>query len=647
MRHQIGFIALSLLAAAFAGCSSADTTSTTGASGNEPLTGALAKYNAAIVPLANPCSWSSAAATGISAGQLSVLLVGSDVAQISVRSVDKAILVNGQTCGDSVTGTANKGIATTTLVKKVVVGPATNADLTGAETVIIDTRNGQFALAGTGSTAASTGISIDLGTSGSDVVAIAGSTGADKFGCVKSGTNDTLGIKSATSKDVTFANATPSSTMKYIIDMSDGNDQFDQNDCTGILAVYGGLGNDVINVGSATSSNDTYSGGTDPSGTDKDVLSYALRTSTTSTAAMVINLSAVAVTKSLQAASTTPAAPFAMAAHSAGVLGGAGGNPEVDAVTDDFETITGSSADDFILSGAQTSTYTLNGGPGNDTFATQQGCPAIMNGNAGIDAANYTARKTKVTATLGSGADDGEATPTQDTDNIALDVENFFAPANADSDVTGSSANNVFFSGKGSDTFRGGTGDDTFMAAATTGTVTDGNDFFIGGDGTDTIDYSLRLPSAGYGVNITLDGAATSGLCVYTAASGTYVLGSEADTINNDVENAVGTSGTGTGDHIIGNSLPNVIIGLGGVDKLEGSTGDDQIDANTYSDGTHACNPFTLGCIGTTAICTCGALVSASTLGSGSAIDCGGDPLDVGTEKSGSGTITACSITQR
>jgi len=56
MRHQIGFIALSLLAAAVAGCSSADSTSTN-RNGNEPLTGALAKYNQAIIPLATPARW--------------------------------------------------------------------------------------------------------------------------------------------------------------------------------------------------------------------------------------------------------------------------------------------------------------------------------------------------------------------------------------------------------------------------------------------------------------------------------------------------------------------------------------------------------------------------------------------------------------
>ena len=316
MRHQIGYIALSLLAAAIAGCSSADTSSRS-TNGGDPLTGALAKYNAAIVPLSNSCGWYSKASGSFSAGTLSVQLIANDIAQISVRAVDKAMLVNGQTCMDQISGSSNKGIATSSLIKRVVVAPASTGGLDGTpETVILDTRNGQFALAG--SSASTTGISIDLGSGTGDIVAIEGSTGADAFGCTVAGNQDALGIKSATNKDVTFHTVSPGIT--YIFDLSDGNDTFSQNSCVGTMQVYGGLGNDVINAGPLTLTNDLFSGGTDPSGTDKDTLSYAARTSTVQP--MVINLSASTstVVAGINIASATTST-FTVSALTAGVSG--------------------------------------------------------------------------------------------------------------------------------------------------------------------------------------------------------------------------------------------------------------------------------------------------------------------------------------
>ena len=226
MRHSSNYIALSLLAAAFAGCSSSGpgTTSTSSDNGVDPLTGELAKYNAAIVPLANACTWDS------TSGKMTVSLVAGELAMVSVRKVDKAMLVNGNTCAD--TAAALTGAALTTKVKTIAIGPKVAGGLNGGtQTVILDNRNGTFALAA----ATSGGIAIDLGTGASNEVAVVGSTAADKYGCIKVTGKDTLGLKTATSSDVTMVNP----VSKYTIDLNDGDDSFDQGDCPTAMSITG------------------------------------------------------------------------------------------------------------------------------------------------------------------------------------------------------------------------------------------------------------------------------------------------------------------------------------------------------------------------------------------------------------------------
>src|SRR5512142_1266607 len=92
MRNHIGFIALSLLAAAFAGCSSADKDSTSNNPSGGDLTGALAKYNGATVPLSN--------ARGVDGAKTNVThtLKSNEILVLSLRSVDSALLANGNEC---------------------------------------------------------------------------------------------------------------------------------------------------------------------------------------------------------------------------------------------------------------------------------------------------------------------------------------------------------------------------------------------------------------------------------------------------------------------------------------------------------------------------------------------------------------------
>ena len=244
---------------------------------------------------------------------------------------------------------------------------------------------------------------------------------------------------------------------------------------------------------------------------------------------------------------------------------------------------------------------------------------------------------------MGTGADDGEAA---DTDNVESDIEAYIASNYGDA-VTGTANNDVFYSGTLADSFSGLAGDDTFVAAFTSGTssAVDGSDYFDGGAGNDTIDYSSRASSAGYGVYVDLGAgtSSTSGYCVFSGTSTwTYDNSIEADQILN-VENAFGTPGD---DEILGNSGPNVLLGFGGYDNLQGLAGDDQVDANSYvgATSTATCNPMTMLYVGTRMPC---ALPLTVTGDSHATLDCGGDPLDIGSNSGNTSTTESnCKIMQ-
>jgi hypothetical protein len=578
MRNPIGYLALSLLAAAFAGCSSTDTNPTSSA-GSESNSGPLGRYLSQVIPLANPCTF--VVSTGIAT--VSVEEVKDTLVVLSKRLVDSALLVNGLTCVEASSNTAAAGTA----LKSIVVQPKAATDLDGtAQTVLIDTRNGLFAL----KSGATGGIKINLGATGDgDEVAILSATGNETMGCAYDATiKDQIGLKTATSADVTFTNAAKAID-KVTVDLSDGNDTFDKAACTTAFTVYGGAGNDTINAGTASTGDDTFSGGT---GTD--VLTYTGRGASTS---VVVNLTAASVTTA-----TTPASPFTRASLTAGVSG------ETDTLVDDFETITTGAGTDVIFSGSALSAYTLNGGLGNDRFVTVKDHPATMTGGGGTDTVDYSGRASKVTATMADSlANDGEATSTL-KDNIGKDIANYMASANGDA-VTGNTLDNIFIGGAGADTFSGSDGADTFLASA----ADDGDDIFNGGNGSDTIDYSKR----GAGVCVTIDGHASSGSCTLTKAvvspwmSATAPVTGDLDTLGTDVENVIGTTHD---DKIVGSSADNVIFGMGGDDWLIGGAGNDSIDANKYVDASaNVCNPVTWACVNSAAAgCACTATLTVT-----------------------------------
>jgi Ca2+-binding RTX toxin-like protein len=117
----------------------------------------------------------------------------------------------------------------------------------------------------------------------------------------------------------------------------------------------------------------------------------------------------------------------------------------------------------------------------------------------------------------------------------------------------------------GSDTLDGGPGDDELNGGPTR--EQQESDTLIGGDGTDTADFSARTSS----LTIDLDGRADDG------ESG------ESDDVEPDVENMIAGSSS---DALTGSSVANNLNGGAGEDKLKGGGGDDTLDAGANSAGS-------------------------------------------------------------
>src|SRR6478609_2682282 len=115
--------------------------------------------------------------------------------------------------------------------------------------------------------------------------------------------------------------------------------------------------------------------------------------------------------------------------------------------------------------------------------------------------------------------------------------------------------------GDGDDIIQGGDGNDLFKTSS--GASGDGADTYVGGAGTDKIDYSGRTAA----VAVLMDGATTSGQGFANTWPATPGASIEGDVVGADIEDLVG----GAGDDILqGNTLPNNIKGGAGNDTLWG-----------------------------------------------------------------------------
>ena len=255
----------------------------------------------------------------------------------------------------------------------------------------------------------------------------------------------------------------------------------------------------------------------------------------------------------------------------------------------------------------------LGGENGNDSLDGGLGADGIY-GNAGDDTVDYSARTANLALTQDGVANDGQA---NEQDNLASDVEtikggsgNDLIKANAKLNyynaLYGNGGNDTLDGGPGIDTLDGGAGNDrlisgsdaevfyvidwdtpavhgdTFPADLMLGGVGDdtlvpgtGDDIMYGGAGNDTADYSNYGSLTG--IDVTLDGKRNDGY----RAWGRYFPGvgevaySEADNVEPDVENVIGTHNF---DRLYGNDAANRLVGGPGDDTLFGGGGNDTLD---------------------------------------------------------------------
>jgi len=552
------------LGAAWAGC--ADPGSADAPLVVEDTTG-VEELSAPLTALATPCTF--AAVSGVMT--MTIAIADDEIAVVSKRVIDSAILVNGEQCGT----------ATSTTVKRIV---ATGSS--GTNTFILDFINGSFA-PGYGAGVGTTGVAVDLVSGSNDAFKIRGSTGADTVTVGADGVSfnadvikdvslanvDAITVSLGAGIDVFSASGGYGTGAAYASAVTayggDGNDTLTGG--TGADTLSGGAGNDTLRgatdaagdvaadtlngdegddtfaAGNATNGGDTFNGG---AGTD--TLSYALRT-----VAVVVTMGAGA--NDGQASETDN-----VAADIEILVGGSGDDTLTGSGAAD--TISGGAGDDTLAGGAGNDI--LNGGDGDDTFVagTAMDGADVFNGGAGTDTVDYSARSAVgVTVTIDGVADDGE-TAGSEGDNVKTDVEDIVG-TDFDDVLTGSASNNRIAGGDGDDVLSGLAGNDIFDE----GTADNGSDRFIGGLGTDLVDYSGRTVA----LLVTMDG-----LVADDGESG------EGDDVEADIEDLWGGD---EADDITGNDLANFIDGGPEDDTLAGGAGNDTLfggaGADTLSGG--------------------------------------------------------------
>ncbi|MEO8290717.1 MAG: Calx-beta domain-containing protein, partial [Gaiellaceae bacterium] len=215
--------------------------------------------------------------------------------------------------------------------------------------------------------------------------------------------------------------------------------------------------------------------------------------------------------------------------------GGDGQVGENDDVAGTIENLRGGSGADVLV--GHSGNNRLEGGPGNDSLTGNGGNDTFdggagadtMNGGDGTDTADYSTRSAPITADLLGTVGDGEA---GENDTIGADVE----------------------------AVKGGSASDLFLG----GPAADGPDQFFGGGGLDTMDYSSRSQ----GVKAHKGGGQDGELA-------------EGDTVNTDIENLKGGSGS---DELIAAFTGSVLFGGPGNDTLTGGNGDDVVDGASGGD---------------------------------------------------------------
>jgi hypothetical protein len=506
------------------------------ASGSDP-SDPISKMEADVKALAAQCVFDKVT------GAMTVAVATGETAIVTMRSADKAILVNGLACSSDSLKTDYSGAQITAYGSGTAVPILKLLTITGdggANTALLDFTNGVFAV---GAGTATTGIVVDLKANSGDALVVKGTAGNDTITAGAAG----ISVNNAKKLDISFTTAVE----KLYFSMGDGNDIFNANGDTvaggagntayaatvvGGLQVFGGAGNDLINEGAAATNFELISGGA-----GVDTVDYGSRTAPLSVTlgSAATAMGAVVKSGTGPAVSITGAAKKGFDLKVTVALGGALGTATVDV--------------DCGAAGSATALATTGGTIALDGKGTIAGTGLTLT----LAAGTYVITETYSAA---RGAD-GELA---EADDIQGDVE--IVNGGSGNDTLSGYKDNSLTQANGAYTLNGGAGDDWFLQ---TNFVTDkapnATEVLNGGAGVNTVDYSNRS----VGLVITMDGTAANDgdpAAVQTGGTG------EKDNVAKDIQNAIGGSAA---DSITGNLLNNVITGGGGADSMVGGDGDD------------------------------------------------------------------------
>ena len=222
------------------------------------------------------------------------------------------------------------------------------------------------------------------------------------------------------------------------------------------------------------------------------------------------------------------------------------------------QALSGTTGNDSIVGGAGNDTLdgsagsdTLSGGAGNDAYDVSSSADRIREAaGAGIDTVH-----SSINYTLGANVENlvlvGAATI--GTGNT---LDNVITGNDGGDKLSGLGGNDSLFGGAGNDTLDGGTGNDTMAGGA-------GNDTYIFGAASD-----VAIENPGGGID-TVQASFTVDLNTPASANieNVTLLGTAA----------LGATGTGAANVLIGNNGANLLIGGGGSDTLIGGVGADTL----------------------------------------------------------------------
>jgi Ca2+-binding RTX toxin-like protein len=201
----------------------------------------------------------------------------------------------------------------------------------------------------------------------------------------------------------------------------------------------------------------------------------------------------------------------------------------------------------------------VSGTTGNNTFYMGANTMNII-GNGGNDTVSYLLAGASVTASLRTGGSAGWA-----------NGDTYVGIAN----LTGSAHNDTLAGDGQINRIDGGAGNDLLYGTLNTvGTATDG-DTFIGGTGTNSLNY--RDIADTHSIVVTMNDSGQSNLEIFNGA-GQLVQTDVFEQINNIYRKDLGTTGSGAGTATItGNAGANILVGGLGNDTIRGGGGNDTI----------------------------------------------------------------------